>query len=123
MGKIIPFPLRGEFQKEWDDLIDCFSVLIYEELSKVSRVEVFTAISLQVQLDAVAGNYIFLKNAVEYRISFVMPIVQEGSYMTVSLYEGTRFLMEHHFTSYDDFRTHFVGWFEGLSFLGEIYYG
>ncbi|MFP3043852.1 hypothetical protein LQZ19_18725 [Treponema primitia] len=118
MGKIIPFPLREEFQAEWDDLVDYFSALIHEELSKVSGVEVFTAISLQVQLDAVIGNYVFLKDSVEYRLSFVMPIAYEGNYLTVSLYMGTRFLMECHFTSFHDFRTYFVSWFENLPLWG-----
>jgi hypothetical protein len=118
MGKIIPFPLLGKFQKEWDDLVEYFSVLIQEELSKVSRVEVFTAASLNVQLDAVMGNYIFSKDVTDYRVSFVMPIVPEGSYMTVSLYAGTKFPMERHFTSLDDFHIHFVDWFESVSFQG-----
>jgi hypothetical protein len=47
-----------------------------------------------------------------------MPIVPEGSYMTVSLYAGAKFLVERHFTSLDDFRIHFVDWFENVSFQG-----
>jgi hypothetical protein len=71
MGKIIPFPLREEFQAQWDDLVDYFSALIHEE-----------------------------------------------HYMTVSLYMGTSFLVEYHFTSFHDFRARFVPWFENLSFWG-----
>jgi hypothetical protein len=118
MDDIVNFPLLGEFKREWDELIQYFPMLVKGVLEKISIVEEFTVLSLAVQVDAIVGNYLFKIKDIEYRLSFVMPIIKKGSYMSVNVYIETTFLKEHNFVSLTDFENNFAPWFENLDIFG-----
>jgi hypothetical protein len=118
MDDIVNFPLLGEFKKEWEELIQYFPMLVNSVLEKISIVEEFTVLTLDVQVDAIVGNYLFKIKDIEYRLSFVMPIIKERSYMSVNVYMETTFIREQNFVSLDDFQNNFVSWFENLDIFG-----
>ncbi|MDR1900503.1 MAG: hypothetical protein LBQ55_10875 [Treponema sp.] len=118
MANIINFPLRGEYEREWNNLIEYFQLFLNESLSKITKVEVFVPVDLVIQFDAIVANYLFNIDNNEYRLSFIMPFINKLYFLNVCLYEDTKFIIEYNFNSFEEFENNFVIWFDKLSVFG-----